>query len=349
MSADSDFAKQAQHVGMKAVVVKLGATVKNGRYLKLYNPRKGIVDCFSRQARGHGAETTAGLFCYADFELFFYKNTYQLNEFSTIHNFSKLAHSIEAMQAACLCSDLLVDLAVDAEQAEKLWSLYLHTLYELELTAQTYVSQASEAQERLHYVLAAYLLRALAVSGYHPDMEVFGRLEKQAVASAGGAATSSVPSNFSLALSSAAQASTGSRINRLSRASSNFTSASPANAAVATPDERRQLSFNFSFAEGRLELPAYSHKADFGYTQAEALQYILTADISKLFKVQVSARLALMLYNFAKKWLTYSLDHVYKSQETLEQLAADTESLTQLALELQRKKQAARENAESEH
>lgn len=277
----TDLTGAAEHLKFKAVVIRLGGVVKNGCFLKLYSPQLGIIDCFFRR---HRQQQQIPLYAYAEFEVFYYKNKYSLNEYSLIYSFQQLFKAVECLQAACLCSDLLADLVVDKEQADKLWALYLRFLYELDSLAATFASTTVALKDKFHYVVAAFILRALADSGYGPDTAAFvSTMEQEELSSS--------------------------------------------------------TAFTFSFTEGRLKNGIYKsmpleESSNVGYRQAEALRYIMQVAVAKLFQVTVSAALAQKLYDFAKQWLLYSLDHVYNSQRALEQMEGATSSLEDLAKQI---------------
>lgn len=280
-----------EYIRCRAFLVRVTAKIKQTRYLRVLSPDLGLIECSEKRlfAKSVADKTYADFisnknyywpeYSYAECEIFAYKNKYYLKDFTLVYHFQSLTEDILAYACSQVCNDLLADLVTDKEQAEKLWPFYLHTLYALQ-SVTTLKDAAKTAQ--LLSLLAIFILRLLAESGYKPDLEVVFHKGTRAA-------------------------------------------------------------YQFDFAEGKLSPLNQIASQDQQAVSAKfstLLHYILNCQAAEMTKINVSENLAFKLYDFAKRWLIFSLDRTYDSEVTLEKLLSEQAEYDHLVCELVAKRQA---------
>lgn len=172
-------ARAQSNLKCKGFLVRVTAKVKHNRYLRVLSPNLGMIECIEKRrfAIVDEEKTYAQFisnkncywpeYSYADLELFLYKGKYYIKDFTVIYHFQTLSQHLLAYTASQVCNDLLADLVTDKEQAQSLWPFYLHVLYAL----QSKISESKELSgSKIIGLLAVFILRALAESGYKPDI-----------------------------------------------------------------------------------------------------------------------------------------------------------------------------------
>lgn len=173
-------AKAQTNLKCKGFLIRVTAKVKHNRYLRVLSPDLGMIECVEkRRFAAVDEEKTYAQFLsnknyywpeysYANLELFIYKGKYYIKDFTVIYHFQTLSEHLLAYTASQVCNDLLTDLVTDSEQAKRLWPLYLHMLYALQAKI---IDDTELACDKVIGLLAVFLLRSLAESGYKPDIE----------------------------------------------------------------------------------------------------------------------------------------------------------------------------------
>lgn len=326
-------AKAKESIKCKAFLLRVTAQVKNTRYLRVLSPDLGMIECLEKRRFAKLDDNKAYAdfisakkhywpeYSYATCELFAYKNKYYLKDFTIVYNFQDLSKHILAYASSQLCNDLLYDLVTDREQAEKLWPFYLHTLYALKEQA---ALQTKAKTSEILALLSIFILRVLAESGYRPDLEaifhkeVGKELGKDIDKVVGEGIDKKIGKDIDTEASKGAY-----------KGGNTF--------------------YQFNFFEGKLAL-ARSEKSLAGTENNLAeqalsakfstlLHYVLTCQASQIATISLSESLALKLYDFAKRWLVFSLDRSYDSEITLDKLLAEQAKYHNLVLALAKKRQ----------
>lgn len=318
-------AKAKESIKCKAFLLRVTAQVKNTRYLRVLSPDLGMIECLEKRrfAKLDDNKVYADFisakkhywpeYSYATCELFAYKNKYYLKDFTIVYNFQDLSKHILAYASSQLCNDLLYDLVTDREQAVKLWPFYLHTLYALKEQA---ALQTKAKTSEILGLVAIFILRTLAESGYRPDLEAI--FHKEVGKEVGKDIDAVVDKGIDKEASKGAY-----------KGGNTF--------------------YQFNFFEGKLAL-AGSEKSLAGTENNLAeqalsakfstlLHYVLTCQASQIATISLSESLALKLYDFAKRWLVFSLDRSYDSEITLDKLLAEQAKYHNLVLALAKKRQ----------
>lgn len=105
----------------------------------------------------------------------------------------------------------------------------------------------------------------------------------------------------------------------------------------------QKAAYQFNFADGKLSPLNQIESQDQQAVSAKfstLLHYIFTCQAGEMTKINVSENLAFKLYDFAKRWLIFSLDRTYDSEVTLEKLLSEQEEYDQLVRELIAKRQS---------
>ncbi|WEG37292.1 DNA repair protein RecO [Amygdalobacter nucleatus] len=297
-------AKAASEITCKAFLLRVTAKVKHSRYLRLFSPELGLIECVEKRAFAKiDSDKIYAQFIsnksyywpeysYAECKLFRYKNKYYLKDFTLIYHFQALTKNILAYTCSQVFNDLLVDLVTDADQAKKLWPFYLHALYALQKLA---TSEDTIKSAELLSFLAIFILRVLAESGYKPDIdELFKDSSKQAYQFS--FAEGKLATNYSV--------------------TSNALPREQTLAEVEKKLNQQTVSFKFS----------------------NLLHVVLSCQPEKMANIELSEQLSTKLYDFAKCWLIYSLDRHYESQDALAKLIGEQLEFASLLAKLQAKR-----------
>ncbi|NLW77872.1 MAG: DNA repair protein RecO [Ruminococcaceae bacterium] len=153
----------------KGLVLKEVKLRESDRILTLLTAGHGVISASARGSLRPGNKlfSASGLFCYSEFVLHEGKTMYTVDEASPIEVFFGLRQSLEAVSLAAYIADIVQILSPTGAEAEKLLRLALNSLHMLSL------EKRSPA-----FVKAVFELRALAESGYLPNLLACGNCGK---------------------------------------------------------------------------------------------------------------------------------------------------------------------------
>ncbi|MGD9560453.1 MAG: DNA repair protein RecO, partial [Oscillospiraceae bacterium] len=137
--------------------------------LTLLTPGHGIVSVSARGSLRPNNKlfSASGLFCYSELALHEGKTMYTADEASPVELFFGLRERIEAVSLAAYIADILQILSPTGQEADRLLRLALNSFYLL-----------SRAKREPAFVKAVFEVRALAESGYMPDLLACGNCGK---------------------------------------------------------------------------------------------------------------------------------------------------------------------------
>lgn len=132
------------------------------RILSLICPQIGVVSVYARGSLRPKNKlfSASNLFCYSEWTLHEGKSMFSANEAAPIEVFFGLRQSIEAVSLASYIAEILQTLSPTGQEADALLRLSLNCFY---LLSKNVVSPS--------VVKAVFELRALAESGFFPDIE----------------------------------------------------------------------------------------------------------------------------------------------------------------------------------
>lgn len=151
-----------QHEAVNGVVVRVRDMGDHDRYLSVLTADRGRITLLSkgsRSMRGHQMAVSQ-LFCYSNLE-FYRRGTLPILKGGTpIHPFYEISMDIDRLNLASYLCDLTCELTDEGEEAGNMLRLLLNSLYA--------IARDLYPQE---IVKGAFEWRALAMSGYEPDLD----------------------------------------------------------------------------------------------------------------------------------------------------------------------------------
>lgn len=146
----------------KALVLREVKYKEADRILTLFTADNGKITAKARGALRKGSRTAAATqqLSWSDMTLFFNKGKWTVNEASVIEPFDGLKEDIAAFALGSYFAECVEVLSVEDQKDPELLSLTLNSLYAL--------------SHRLHdprKIKAAFELRLMSLSGYHPSLE----------------------------------------------------------------------------------------------------------------------------------------------------------------------------------
>ena len=143
------------------LILKSKKTGESNRLVTVLTRDLGVVNAFANGAAkiaGKSASATETL-CYSTFTLSENKGTYTLSEAVPVEVFFELRNDIERLSLAQYFCELVMNLAVEGEDASELLRLTLNSLYLL----------AKDLRPML-FIKAVYELRVMTAAGFMPDL-----------------------------------------------------------------------------------------------------------------------------------------------------------------------------------
>ena len=146
----------------KALVLREVKYKEADRILTLFTADNGKITAKARGALRKGSRTAAATqqLSWSDMTLFFNKGKWTVNEASVIEAFDGLKVNIEAFALGSYFAECVEALSVEDQKDPKLLSLALNSLYAL-----------SRELYDPRKIKAAFELRLMSLSGYHPSVE----------------------------------------------------------------------------------------------------------------------------------------------------------------------------------
>lgn len=145
----------------KALVLKQRNIGENDRILTLLTSDMGIIEATARSVKSTKSALSAScqLLSYSDFCLFKGKSNYIVNSAETINNFYKLRLDVVKISLAGYFCELSSFLSPTHDNSWPVLRLLLNTLHLLE-----------EDKKDMELLKSIFELRALAISGFMPDL-----------------------------------------------------------------------------------------------------------------------------------------------------------------------------------
>ncbi len=144
------------------LILKSKKTGESNRLVTVLTRDLGVVNAFANGAAkvaGKSASATETL-CYSTFSLSEKNGTYTLSEAAPVEVFFELRSDIERLSLAQYFCELVMNLAVEGEEADGLLRLILNSLYLL-----------SKDLRPMPFIKAVYELRIMTEAGFMPDLE----------------------------------------------------------------------------------------------------------------------------------------------------------------------------------
>jgi len=146
---------------IKGLVIRETRIKDADKFLTLLTAKRGKITVKARGVMRRSSQISSGcqLFCYSDFTLFEGKSVLSVNAAEPLNMFLGLRADAEKLALASYFAEVLDVLGETDGDAEELLRLGLNAFYAL-----------SELDKPLEFVRAAFEMRAMAVSGYAPDL-----------------------------------------------------------------------------------------------------------------------------------------------------------------------------------
>ncbi|NJP39470.1 DNA repair protein RecO [Oscillospiraceae bacterium HV4-5-C5C] len=155
-------AQSANQISTRAVILKTTDFGDTDRYLTLLSPDLGLIEVLAKGVRSLKGKRRqpSDFLTLADFELFYYRGRYRLNQSRLVYAFLPLRLDLVRLACAAHLAELIGDLTTDTEQAAAVYELFLRFCYALE----------KNQQSPLLYVHAAEI-RLMQLAGFGPDWQ----------------------------------------------------------------------------------------------------------------------------------------------------------------------------------
>ena len=144
---------------LRGMVIRTVDYRDNDRILTLFTAEQGRVDAKARNCRKSTSPLLACTqpFIYGEYQLFFHKNKYVVDQGEVLESFYPLREDIAKFAAASLCTSLCLEGVQAGESSEDVFSLLYHTL--------SYLTYGDNDPGDL---AACFLIRFLALAGFRP-------------------------------------------------------------------------------------------------------------------------------------------------------------------------------------
>ena len=149
-------------INTDGLILKSSQTGEQDRLVTILTRDLGVVRAFAHGAaksKGRSASATETL-CYSTFTLTETKGTYSVSEATPVELFFELRSDIDRTALAQYFCEVVMNLAVEGEEASSLLRLILNSLYLL----------AKQLREN-RFIKAVFELRMMTLSGFMPDTE----------------------------------------------------------------------------------------------------------------------------------------------------------------------------------
>ncbi len=143
------------------VVTKVTNGTGSDKYLNIITPRRGRINVLVKGSRSPESKTAAlsQLFTYGNFEIYQKNDMYWLRGGMVLDPFYTLSDDITRVSAATYICELCNELTDESDECEEILRLLLNSLYLL-----------SRGEKRIKLIKGVFELRAMAISGYCPDV-----------------------------------------------------------------------------------------------------------------------------------------------------------------------------------
>ncbi len=144
------------------LILKSRKTGESNRLVTVLTRDLGVINAFANGAAkvaGKSSSATETL-CYSTFTLSESRGTYTLSEAVPVEVFFELRSDIERLSLAQYFCELVMNLAVEGEDASELLRLTLNSLYLL-----------SKNLRPMPFIKAVFELRIMSAAGFMPDLE----------------------------------------------------------------------------------------------------------------------------------------------------------------------------------
>ncbi len=155
------------------LILKSKRTGESNRLVTVLTRDLGVVSAFANGAAkvaGKSSSATETL-CYSTFTLSENKGTYTLSEAVPVEVFFELRSDIERLSLAQYFCELVMNLAVEGEDASELLRLTLNSLYLL-----------SKDLRPMSFIKAVFELRMMTAAGFMPDLAACTVCERDDIA-----------------------------------------------------------------------------------------------------------------------------------------------------------------------
>lgn len=143
------------------IIIKETDLAEADRTVGILTRECGLIYAYANGAKRVKSKLAAAssLLCYSNFQLFYHKDRYTVDEASTINLFYPIREDIDKLSLSTYLCELTRSLAPQGDRAEDFLRLLLNTLFFLE----------KEKRSRT-FLKAVYELRILSMAGYMPDL-----------------------------------------------------------------------------------------------------------------------------------------------------------------------------------
>lgn len=152
----------------RGLVLKQVKLREADQILTLMTPNHGVISASARGSLRPNNKlfSASGLYCYSEWTLHEGKTMYSVDDAMPVEVFFGLRQSIEAVSTASYIAEMLLILSATGQEAARLLRLALNCLHFLSVEA----TGNGESLMPPELVKAVFELRALAESGYMPDL-----------------------------------------------------------------------------------------------------------------------------------------------------------------------------------
>lgn len=143
------------------VVTRVSDATGSDKFLNIITPKRGRIGVLVKGSRSPDSKTASlsQLFTYGNFEIYEKNGMYWLRGGMVTDPFYSLSEDIERIACATYICELANELTDESDECEELLRLLLNSLYLL-----------GKGSKRIALVKSVFELRAMALSGYTPDV-----------------------------------------------------------------------------------------------------------------------------------------------------------------------------------
>lgn len=149
------------HIRTNGIVIREQTISENDKLVTLLTQERGVIRAFAHGAKSPRSRKSVAtqLFCYCDFDIYFGKGVFSIEEATVKETFFGLRNSIQALALAQYFCELAAELSPREEEANEYLKLMLNALYML----------VNEKRDR-RLLKPIVELRFLVMAGYMPDL-----------------------------------------------------------------------------------------------------------------------------------------------------------------------------------
>lgn len=145
----------------EGIVIKETNVGENDKYITILTAENGTVEAYVKGARRKGSKlyTSTGTFCYSNFELFYNKNRYYVDQADINNLFYDIRLDIERLSVASYFCQVIYEIKPDKDISKDALRLMLNSIHLL-----------ANTKKNLRLVKSVFELRIMAISGFSPDI-----------------------------------------------------------------------------------------------------------------------------------------------------------------------------------